>query len=93
MCAFEDIPLVDVVFVEPFEGHLLALKFEDGKEGVFDMAPYLTLPAWRSLRDPDVFKRARVAYGTVAWPGNVDMAPDRLYTDMVQTELNQETAA
>lgn len=93
MCALEDIPLVDVVSVEPLEGHLLALEFEDGKKGVFDMNPYLALPAWRSLNEPDVFKQACVASGTVVWPGDIDMAPDRLYTDMVQVEMGQGTAA
>lgn len=83
---FEDIPVVDVTKVRPLSGYRLALEFSDGKAGVFDAKPYLSWPAFQALQDPSHFERAFVDHGTVAWPGNIDFAPDRLWTDVVTDE-------
>ena len=69
----------DVVSVTPLAGGLLRVAFEDGRSGAFDMAPWLGMPAFAPLADPELFRRARVEGGTVAWPGGADMAPDVLY--------------
>lgn len=80
-----EIPLVDVVSVIPLTDYRIALAFEDGKAGIFDMRPYLDAGVFRALKDPDVFCAVSVGYGTAVWPGEVDMAPERLYSECVQT--------
>ena len=72
---------VDVVEVEPLSGHRIRVRFDDGNEGVYDMTPMLGFGVFEALSDDDVFYRAHVAYGTVVWPGGLDIAPERLWTD------------
>ncbi len=71
----------DVIEVRPLEGTKLWLRFEDGAEGVVDLAE-LQLPGiLETLKDPDLFARAYVdpELGTVAWPGGADLDPLVLY--------------
>jgi len=35
------------------------------------------------LRDPAFFERALVDHGAVAWPGDIDLAPDAMYEQIV----------
>ena len=74
------IALHDVVSVQGHDGHLLQLRFDDGTENLFDMAPWLVRPPpYHPLRNPALFNRARVEYGTVVWPGGLDIDPETLY--------------
>ena len=34
------------------------------------------------LRDPEFFKRVYVDHGAVAWPGEIDLAPDAMYKEI-----------
>lgn len=81
MPTIKDIPPVDVISVRPLEGYRLAVTFENGKSGTFDMRPYLYKGVFRALQDPSVFRAVRVEGGTATWPGDIDIAPERLYTD------------
>ena len=76
----------DVVAVEPRDGYRLQLRFEDGKSGVFDMSAHLELSMFRPLRSTVLFKKAFVDEGTVAWPGDIDIAPERLWSDCVPNQ-------
>lgn len=38
------------------------------------------------LRDPSRFAMAHVDYGTVVWPGRIDIAPKALYDKSVPME-------
>lgn len=76
--------LVDVVRVRVLDDYRLLLWFEDGVAGVFDVAPYLDKGVFSNLRDPEVFHAVHIEGGTVVWPGGIDIAPERLYDDMVR---------
>ena len=69
----------DVVAVSPEPDHRLRLTFANGECRCFDMTPYLDYPVFRRLRNPGFFALARVDYGTVTWPGDIDIAPETLY--------------
>lgn len=61
-------------------GHRLALVFSDGTLGVADLAQEVSsFKPFAPLRDQAVFAKAFIADGTVCWPGELDLAPERLY--------------
>ena len=70
--------LFDVASVECREGHLLHLRFDDGAEGVFDMSPWMCRKPYLALKSPAIFNGAKVAFGTVVWPGGIDIDPETL---------------
>ena len=43
------------------------------------MTPYLDKKPFRKLKGSPLFMKATVAYGTVVWPGNIDIAPETLW--------------
>jgi hypothetical protein len=71
--------LLDVVKVAAKPGYQLELEFENGEVRVFDMVPLLNKRPFSRLKEAGTFFGARVDYGTVVWPGNIDIAPETLY--------------
>lgn len=71
--------LLDVVKVEAKPDYKLFLEFENGEKRVFDMTPYMDKKPFAQLKRPPLFNMAFVDYGTVVWPGNIDIAPETLY--------------
>ncbi|MFH1007351.1 MAG: DUF2442 domain-containing protein [Candidatus Latescibacterota bacterium] len=71
--------LLDIVTVEPRKDNTLLLVFENQEKRLFDMAPYLEKKPFTKLKDSPLFMKARVAYGTVVWPGGIDIAPETLW--------------
>jgi Protein of unknown function (DUF2442) len=76
--------LLDVVSVQPMQDYKLYLEFENGENRVFDMSPYLNKKPFLPLQDKSVFAQASVDFGTVAWPGNIDISPETLYDRSIQ---------
>ena len=74
--------LKDIVAANALGNYRLHLRFEDGVEGVVDLAPHLSFRGvFGPLRDPAYFAQVRVdpALGTVAWPNGADLDPHVLY--------------
>lgn len=71
--------LLDVVKVEAKLDYTLLLEFENGEKRIFDMAPYMDKRPFAQLKGSPLFGKASVDYGTVVWPGNIDIAPETLY--------------
>jgi hypothetical protein len=68
-----------VISVDTLDGHKLNILFNNGVRKVFDVSPYLSKGLFSRLRDPELFKQAYVAYDTMCWPGNLDIAPATLF--------------
>lgn len=68
-----------VINVRAREDFHLEVKFDTGETRVFDARPYLEKGVFRRLKDPAQFRQAYVAFDTVCWPGNLDIAPETLY--------------
>lgn len=71
--------LLDVVNVKAQPDYTLELEFENGECRRFDMAPIMDKKPFARLKQSNTFLAARVDYGTVVWPGNIDIAPETLY--------------
>ena len=75
--------LLDVVNVKTTQDFQLELAFQNGERRRFDMRPLLSMRPWDRIANAQLFHRAAVAYGTVVWPGEIDIAPETLYDDSV----------
>lgn len=78
--------MIQVITVATAEQHHLLLEFNTGEWRRFDMRPYLGYPVFRRLAHRGFFELAHVDYGTVVWPGDIDIAPETLYEGSVPVD-------
>lgn len=70
-----------VASVKALTGYCLRVRFVDGTEGMVDLLGLITgkdAGVFAALRDPQLFSQASLSYGTVVWPGELDLAPDAM---------------
>lgn len=75
--------LLDVISVRATHEYLLYLEFENGEKKIFDMTYLMDKRPFERLKGSPLFLAARIDYGTVCWPGSIDIAPETLYDDSV----------
>jgi hypothetical protein len=71
-----------VADVEALPGFRLRVRFNDGTEGVVEMAEFIVSSGagvFAALRDEKLFRQVRVVFGVVTWPGELDLAPDAMH--------------
>ena len=71
-----------VAHVEALSGFRLRVRFNDGTEGMVELAGLINSDAagvFAVLREESVFLQARVVLGAVTWPGDLDLAPDAMH--------------
>ena len=72
----------DVTSVQP-EHHLtLTVKFSDGLQGTVRFKPSHLTGVFESLKDEEYFNKVFVDHGVVTWPGELDLAPDAIHTEI-----------
>jgi hypothetical protein len=74
--------LIHVTEVRPLGGYRLWLRFDDGAEGDLDLSEVISFDGvFSPLKDPAFFGSVRVHpdWGTLCWPGDLDLAPEPLY--------------
>lgn len=72
----------DVVEVKPLEALGLFVRFTDGLTGEVRFKPQHLSGVFEPLKDPAYFKQVYVDHGAVAWPGQIDLAPDARYQEI-----------
>ncbi len=72
----------DVVEVKPEPGLSLFVRFRDGSCGRVQLAREELTGVLAPLLDVDFFERVFVDQGAVAWPGDIDLAPDAMHADI-----------
>ena len=77
--------LVDVVAVEYLGEYRLRLRFEDGAEGVVEVAEMVEFTGvFAPFADKAYFALVHVDpdSGTICWPNGADLDPDVLYAEV-----------
>ncbi len=72
----------DVVDVKPIAPLAIRVQFADGLVGRVQFEPSHLTGVFTALNDPTVFQQAHIDGGAVAWPGNLDLAPDAMYQEI-----------
>ena len=67
--------------VKPLLDYTLLLSFDNGEEKIFDVKPFLDFGVFKALKDEKIFNAVRPCFGSISWPGDLDLDPDRLYLD------------
>jgi hypothetical protein len=82
----------DVVSAEYVDDFRLKIWFADGKSGIVDFTPYIRKGGiFGKLGDLEIFKRFMVnqELGVITWDGEIDIAPETLYSEATQEPLPQ----
>ena len=82
----------DIVSVRILGGFRLFLQFEDGVEGEVDISEVVPFDGvFARLKDPCEFEKVYVdhEWGTICWPGNLDLAPEPLYEKLTSTRASR----
>ena len=71
-----------IVEVRRLGGYRLHLRFQDGSEGDVDISQWVPFTGvFERLKDPHEFDKVFLDddWGCLAWPDDLDLAPDALY--------------
>ncbi len=76
-----------IIAVETRSDYRVWIRFSDGAEGVVDLSDLVGKGVFEAWEDPAQFERVFIDpdAGTIAWPGGIDLAPDRLHREVTQT--------
>ena len=69
----------DVIEVKTIAPLALHVRFADGTAGRVQFEQSHLTGVFEALKDPIVFQQAHIEGGAVAWPGDLDLAPDAMY--------------
>ena len=90
--AGEQVPEIKVKSVRALPDYKIWIRFNDNSEKIFDFNSLLDFPAYRALKDIDVFNGAYVDFGIVVWnDGEIDISPEKLYEEGIPAN-NELTA-
>lgn len=71
--------MLEVRAVEPLDGFWLRLTLSDGRVIEREVSDALSGPVFEPVRaQRTIFEAAFVDAGSVAWPGDIDLAPETL---------------
>ena len=72
----------DVIDVKTIAPLALQVKFEDGTIGKVKFENSHLIGVFEALKNPDAFNQVYIDNGAVAWPGDLDLAPDAMYAQI-----------
>lgn len=75
----------DVVEVRPVAPRSLAVRFADGLSGVVHIGRSFCTGVFEALLDDEAVSRATVENGVVVWPNGLDLAPDTMYREIMES--------
>lgn len=83
----------DVVDVKAEPDCCLFVRFQDGLSGRVRFRVEELTGVLAPLREPQFFNRVFIDQGAVAWPGDIDLAPDAMYHQIASEADRQRQAS
>jgi hypothetical protein len=71
--------------VKPLKNYVLEVSFIDGTHGIVEMEKQILSPTagvFAKLRNQKIFNKVYLDYGAVTWPGELDLAPDAMHSEI-----------
>ena len=75
-------PYISVTAVKPLANHRLRVALSNGREGIFDVSPYLDIGVFKQLKKPAYFAKVKKLFAGVGWPNGQDLSPLRIEGEM-----------
>ncbi len=72
----------DVIDVKKIAPLALHVQFADGTTGMVKFENSHLTGVFEALKNPDTFDQVHIDNGAVAWPGDIDLAPDAMYAQI-----------
>ncbi|WP_108646904.1 DUF2442 domain-containing protein [Polynucleobacter rarus] len=72
----------DVIEVKKIAPLVLQVKFQDGTIGKVRFENSHLTGVFEALKNPAIFDQVHIHNGAVAWPGDIDLAPDTMYAQI-----------
>lgn len=84
--------MLEVTSADYIDEFRIRIRFNNGDEGVVDLADALWGPMFEPLKDPAIFRRFEVSdvLHTVTWENDADLAPEYLHQKMVEQSHTSE---
>ena len=82
----------DIVEVTPDPDYCLFVRFKDGLTGRVQLRQEELTGALAPLRDARFFEQVFIDCGAVAWPGEIDLAPDAMYVQVASQRHEPQQA-
>ncbi|HEC11935.1 MAG TPA: DUF2442 domain-containing protein [Acidiferrobacteraceae bacterium] len=69
---------MNITEIIPKDNHVLYIKADDGKVGLFDVKPYLESEVFAPLKDRDEFERIHNGNYFIEWDCGADLSADTI---------------
>ncbi len=83
--------MVRIVKVIPLENFQLKILLSNGRNGVFDVSPYLNIGVFNELKDKRYFRQVKIAYGGISWPNEQDFSAETIEYELKPERLIRRT--
>ena len=76
----------EIIEVKIVKNYTVELVFDDFERGTVDLRKFLGKGIFKGLLDKKKFHQMKVdaELGTICWPNGADIAPDRLYSEVIK---------
>jgi hypothetical protein len=75
-----------VIRVTASDNGIVIVEMADGRQGRFDVRPYMTSDFFRELENDAYFRQVRIFFQGIGWPNGQDLGPDTVAAELVVVE-------
>lgn len=71
--------------VQPLDDYTVKVIFNRGTKGIVDMKNFIMSKkagVLSALKNLELFKQDYLEYGVITWPGELDLSPDAMHTEI-----------
>ena len=79
----------DVVEVKPEPDYSLFVRFRDGLSGRVRLQREELTGVLAPLNDPGFFEQVFIDQGAIAWPGEIDLAPNAMHAEIARQRRDE----